>query len=195
MHYAFTTERIPNQQERRRIPIYEEGWSLRRGSASRPATREEYLRVLSSIDTILVRASVARNMETAAISRVNMDIAVPQATGGPPALGAEECRCPPGYRGFSCEECAVGHYREAGSGPLGLGRCVKCPCNDNEQACGLGQSGRVECRCKDGWGGAFCDSRGEYNLNILGHPLTMLWTFYPWNVRLGQSCTRACMTA
>ena len=108
---------------------------------------------------VLVRASVARNMESAAISRINMDIAVPQVTGGPPTQGAEECRCPPGYRGFSCEECSVGHYRD--SGPLG--KCVKCPCNDNEQACGLGQSGRVECRCKDGWGGAYCDSRGEYS--------------------------------
>ena len=159
-------EHNPYEKERRRIPIYEEGWSLRRGSASRPATREEYLRVLSSIDTILVRASVARNMETAAISRVNMDIAVPQETGGPPTVGAEECRCPPGYRGFSCEECAVGYYRD--SGPQG--QCVKCPCNDNEQACGLGQSGRVECRCKDGWGGAYCESRGEYS-SALGHHL------------------------
>ena len=110
--------------------------------------------MLSSIDTILVRASVARNMESAAISRVNMDIAVPQVTGGPPTVGAEECRCPPGYRGFSCEECSVGHYRDGG-------QCVKCPCNDHEEACGLGQSGRVECRCKDGWGGAYCESRGK----------------------------------
>ena len=38
MHYAFDTEGNPNEKERRRIPIYEEGWSLRRGSASRPAT-------------------------------------------------------------------------------------------------------------------------------------------------------------
>ena len=178
LHYVFDYDRSPNEMERHRIPIYEEGWTIRRGSAGRPVTREEYLRVLSSIDTILVRASVARNIESAAISRVNMDIAVPQVTGGPPTQGAEECRCPRGYRGFSCEECSVGYYRDPSDmvpGPLGA--CVKCPCNDNEQACGLGQSGRVECRCKDGWDGAYCDTRGKYKNDIfvgLGNSILLM---------------------
>ena len=87
------------------------------------------------LKALIVQESVKSSQITPKI------IAVPQVTGGPPTQGAEECRCPPGYRGFSCEECSVGHYRE--SEPLG--QCVKCPCNDNEQACGLGQSGRVEC--------------------------------------------------
>ena len=43
--------------------------------------REDFLRVLADIETILVRASVAHNMDTAAIARVNMDIAVPQVSG------------------------------------------------------------------------------------------------------------------
>ena len=37
--------------------------------------------MLADIETILVRASVAHNMDTAAIARVNMDIAVPQVSG------------------------------------------------------------------------------------------------------------------
>ena len=81
-------------------------------------------RLLSNIETILVRATVVRDMEEAILKKVNlitrdftsdwvepfvrvvelilvisqvtMDIAVGQASGGPLAQGAEECRCPPG---------------------------------------------------------------------------------------------------
>lgn len=70
---------------RRRVPIYEDGWFTRRDQA--PVTREKFLGVLSSVDTIMVRATLAQNMVSTSISRVNMDIAVPQQTGGPLALG------------------------------------------------------------------------------------------------------------
>ena len=67
-------------------------------------------RLLSNIETILVRATVVRDMEEAMLKKVEkrrnclnpqcfqvtMDIAVGQASGGPLAQGAEECRCPPG---------------------------------------------------------------------------------------------------
>ena len=79
----------PNYDLRTRIPIYEDGWFTRSGRDQTPVTREKFLRVLSSIDTILVRATLAQNMETTSLSRVNMDIAVPQKTGGPLALGRQ----------------------------------------------------------------------------------------------------------
>ena len=162
LHYSYDEARFPNTPERRRVPVYEDKWFIRRGRTQIPVTREDYLRVLSNIDTILILASVDQNMDTASISRVNMDIAVPQVTGGPRACGGEECRCPPGYSGLSCEECSVGYYRntdDTSRGPLGT--CIKCPCNGNEQACSKALSGRVECTCRDGWGGAYCDTRGK----------------------------------
>ena len=164
LHYIFDGAREAGVVEQQRVPIFETNWFIRRGRAKVPVTREDFLRVVSNIDTILVRASVAQDMSTAGLSRVNMDIAVAQATGGPRSRGAEECRCPPGYTGLSCEQCAVGYYRdrEDRSGRAVLGACVRCPCNDNEQTCGRGLSGRVECTCKDGWGGAYCDSRGKF---------------------------------
>ena len=162
LHYMFENDQVPNAITKNRITLYETGWFIRRGNTQIPATREDFLRVLSNIDSILVRATVAQNMATASLSRVNMDIAVPQMTGGPLVQGAEECRCPPGYRGFSCEECAVGYYRDTSDTSRGqLGTCVKCPCNSNEQACGRGPTGRVMCQCKDGWGGPYCDSQGK----------------------------------
>merc|ERR1719209_759748 len=101
-------------------------------------------------------------MESTSIKKIAMDIAVPQMTGGPPTTRAEECRCPPGYRGYSCEECATGYYRDStdrSEGPLG--KCSKCPCNDNEQSCSKERNGRVQCLCKEGWSGPYCDSRAR----------------------------------
>ena len=91
-----------------------------------------------------------------------MDIAVPQMTGGPPASEAEECQCPDGYTGLSCETCATKYYRdESDISVSSLGACQPCPCNDNQESCGRDvQAGQVICVCKQGWTGMFCDSRG-----------------------------------
>jgi len=159
LHFKFDGQRVPNVQERNKIPMYEQGWFSLRGGR-RPATREDFLKVLSNIEALLVRATVARDMESTSIKKIAMDIAVPQMTGGPPTTRAEECRCPPGYRGYSCEECATGYYRDStdrSEGPLG--KCSKCPCNDNEQSCSKERNGRVQCLCKEGWSGPYCDSR------------------------------------
>lgn len=37
------------------------------------------------------------------LADVTLDVAVPHATGRPPALEVEDCACPPGYRGASCQ--------------------------------------------------------------------------------------------
>ena len=87
----------------------------------------------------------------------------------------EECRCPEGYRGLSCEECDYGWHRES-SGPW-LGRCVRepekcqpgyygdprnnipcslCPCpvvgNSHARTCSL-KNRRVVCDCDVGYAG------------------------------------------
>ena len=155
LHFTVPGERIPGLEERHRVPVYEDGWAIRRGNQKIPATREDFLRVLSNIDSILVRATIARDMSRTSISRVNMDIAVGQQTGGPPAVGAEECQCPPGYKGRSCEDCSLGYYRNSS-------QCLLCPCSGNERHCSMDQSsGLVQCDCREGWAGESCQSRGE----------------------------------
>lgn len=37
------------------------------------------------------------------VSGISMDVAVPEDTGQDPALEVEQCSCPPGYRGPSCQ--------------------------------------------------------------------------------------------
>ena len=68
--------------------------------------------MVSLLQSILVRATVTASTTESFLRKVMMDIAVPQLTGGPLVAGAEECRCPPGYAGYSCESCALGYYRD-----------------------------------------------------------------------------------
>lgn len=37
------------------------------------------------------------------ITDIRMDVAVPEASGSQPALEVEQCACPQGYRGPSCQ--------------------------------------------------------------------------------------------
>lgn len=96
------------------------------------------------------------------IRKTMLDIAVPQMTGGPLVQGAEECRCPVGYSGYSCESCALGYYRDWTDRSMGgQGRCVLCPCNNNEDSCSMVSTQEVECICKAGYSGQMCEYRGE----------------------------------
>lgn len=59
--------------------------------------------VLADLDDVLIRASYHTEMRSSSISGVHMDIAVPEYTGLAQALEVEQCQCPHGYRGLSCQ--------------------------------------------------------------------------------------------
>ena len=62
-----------------------------------------------------------------------MDYGQERNTGTSLASAVEECQCPEGYKGLSCENCAPGFTR-SGSG-LYLGTCVPCQCNGKSSSC------------------------------------------------------------
>lgn len=72
-----------------------------------PATREHLMMVLADLDDILIRASYHTEMRSSSISGVRMDVAVPNYTGLARAVEVEQCQCPPGYRGLSCQVRSV----------------------------------------------------------------------------------------
>lgn len=67
--------------------------------------REEFLEALSSVEAILIRATLSKRMRATHLQNVIMDTAVPSNTGQPRALDVEQCKCPREYTGLSCEVC------------------------------------------------------------------------------------------
>uniref|UniRef100_A0A672LAK0 Heparan sulfate proteoglycan 2 n=1 Tax=Sinocyclocheilus grahami TaxID=75366 RepID=A0A672LAK0_SINGR len=112
------------------IVFREEHWQRPDGM---PATREHLMMVLADLDDILIRASHHSEMRSSSISGVHMDIAVPEYTGLAQALEVEQCQCPPGYHGLSCQDCSPGYTRTGGG--LYLGHCELCECNGHTDSC------------------------------------------------------------
>ncbi|KAF5283747.1 hypothetical protein FQR65_LT02641 [Abscondita terminalis] len=155
------TPQQPNRDNRISIPLSPgNGWSridYRQGP--RPASREDFLIALANIQNIFVRATFGPATTAAYISDISLDTAVEQYTGQSKARDVEVCRCPPGYRGTSCESCATGYYRDVNDLQAGpLGSCTKCPCSGNEESCNLGPDQRVICYCLPGYYGSACES-------------------------------------
>lgn len=67
------------------------------------ATREDFMKVLANVEALLIRASFHNRMHNTLLRDVSMDTAAPQSTGQSLATEVEQCVCPPGYIGLSCE--------------------------------------------------------------------------------------------
>lgn len=83
--------------------MIESEWQNLHRSGIRPTSRNDLLSVLTSIDSILVRATLKDVTSKSSISDVYLDTAVPQQTAQGRIRGLELCRCPAGYKGTSCE--------------------------------------------------------------------------------------------
>ena len=76
--------------------------SFQQPDGTRP-TREAFLTALASIDAILIRATYHTIMAFSKIQDISMDTAVLRNTGQDVASIVEQCDCPEGYTGLSCE--------------------------------------------------------------------------------------------
>ncbi|XP_032903835.1 basement membrane-specific heparan sulfate proteoglycan core protein isoform X4 [Amblyraja radiata] len=133
-----------------------------------PATREHLLMVLADLDEVLIRATYSTDMISASLSDVSMEIAVPFYTSLGQAQEVEECHCPQGYHGLSCQDCAPGYTRT--SGGLYLGHCERCECNGHSDACHP-ETGACS-NCLHNTAGEFCDhcAPGHYGDATAGSP-------------------------
>lgn len=110
----------------------------------RPAGREEIMMTLANVQNVLIRLqyidTVQREVE---LLNIIMDSAAVSDLGLGSASLVEECRCPTGYSGLSCESCDSGYTRQQ-SGAW-LGRCIR-----DEEPCRPGTYGdpyrKIPCR-------------------------------------------------
>lgn len=143
------------------VPLFETEWQNLDRYGIKPVTRADFLSVLTDIQSILVRATRREFTQSASISDVELDTAVPINTGQGVMEGLEQCRCPVGYRGTSCESCDRNYYRDTSDRQSSvLGSCKLCPCQHAE-SCELGSDRRVKCNCMPGYFGERCESTGE----------------------------------
>ncbi|KAG0432931.1 hypothetical protein HPB47_020393, partial [Ixodes persulcatus] len=132
------------------IPMFETSWIRADGL---PATREHFLMVLADLSSILIKATLSEEADTASLVEASLDVAVEYPTGQALAHAVEHCRCPIGYKGLSCEDCDAG-YTRSGAG-LYLGLCVPCFCNGHSSDCDP-ETGACK-NCQHNTQGEYCE--------------------------------------
>ncbi|XP_056280235.1 basement membrane-specific heparan sulfate proteoglycan core protein isoform X13 [Pseudoliparis swirei] len=156
------TKPLPRVPQTVTVIFRESGW---RRSDGQPCTREHLLMALADVTVFMIRATYADNMAESSISNIKMDVAVPHSTGHDRALEVEECACPQGYRGPSCQECDEGYTRT--SSGLYLGTCERCNCNGHASGCDT-ETGRC-LQCLHNTAGPRCE---RCQTGFYGNPVT-----------------------
>ncbi|XP_069364962.1 basement membrane-specific heparan sulfate proteoglycan core protein isoform X11 [Maniola hyperantus] len=135
------------------VPLRENRWHNL--NSFDETSREVFMSVLKNLKRVLVRATlVQQNIMSTSIADVSMDTAaVSYDSSSRAAIGIEECMCPEGYTGTSCESCALGFYKDRG------GYCRQCNCNGHD--CQLGIYDEVICNCRPPYTGSDCSTVGD----------------------------------
>ncbi|XP_037085132.1 laminin subunit alpha-2-like isoform X2 [Pollicipes pollicipes] len=98
-----------------------------------PVTRRQLMRVLGSMDRLLVRAKYHSDQIEGGLHDFVLKIASESSVSSERTTAVEQCQCPPGYAGYSCERCDFGYRRR--NGTLFRGECVPCDCNSHAESC------------------------------------------------------------
>ncbi|XP_071660282.1 laminin subunit alpha-3 isoform X2 [Patagioenas fasciata] len=149
---------LPDRQYYGRVQLVE--GNFRHASSNNLVSREELMIILSRLDGLHIRGLYFTETQRLTLGEVGLEEATSMGSGSI-AYSVERCSCPPEYAGDSCQECALGFYRE--NKGLFTGRCVPCSCNGNSNRCQDGTGKCINCqyntagdkceRCKDGYFG------------------------------------------
>lgn len=118
------------------LPLREQGWFKLNNDGSRsrdPVSREEFTLITHDLKRMLIRAKFHTDQIEGGLHEVDMDLANATSTSPKIAKGTEQCLCPEGYSGLSCELCAQGYRRV--NNTLVNGKCLKCDCNNHSPSC------------------------------------------------------------
>lgn len=152
LHYR-KDETAPSGSQSYHVPIVPEYWQRLDGNR---INREHLLMALADVAAIFIKATYTTTTEEAALSYVSLDTATEYNNGwNARALEVEQCSCPPGHQGLSCEDCSMGYTRGNYGDGLYLGLCNRCECNGHSDDCHP-ETG-VCSQCRDNTDGEQCD--------------------------------------
>lgn len=101
------------------ISLYED--EFKRYGDDGKVDRDHLMMALSNINLFMIRASYTKEQTSVELSKFSLDHADQDSTfSDVSALSVEQCDCPDGYSGTSCESCAPGFQRSNRGFYLGL---------------------------------------------------------------------------
>uniref|UniRef100_A0A7M4ET92 Laminin subunit alpha-1 n=1 Tax=Crocodylus porosus TaxID=8502 RepID=A0A7M4ET92_CROPO len=137
------------------VEIKEHFWKYFNSVSDQPVSHSDFMSVLSNVEYVLIKASYGQGLQQSRIANISMEIGMKVEDihlGIERAHLIEQCECPPGYAGFSCQSCAPGYYRKKHADlnvkeprPL-LMPCIPCQCNNHSEICDLETGKCVNCR-------------------------------------------------
>uniref|UniRef100_A0A0R3RRX5 Basement membrane proteoglycan n=1 Tax=Elaeophora elaphi TaxID=1147741 RepID=A0A0R3RRX5_9BILA len=158
LHYTNHQPIYADRENTVEVNLFEDHWQRMDGQL---ATREHLIMALADLDSLLIKMSYVDQCLSSSLISVSLDYAEPHLTGGQIAYEVEQCQCPPGYIGTSCEDCAPGYSRTGGG--LYLGLCERCECHGHASQCDKEHGFCLDCqhntegdqceRCKPGFTG------------------------------------------
>ncbi|XP_064625988.1 laminin subunit alpha lam-3-like [Lineus longissimus] len=140
------------------VRLLEKNWqhiNISAGYWGSEATKRDFMAILHQLEKILIRASYHTKQIVSKLSNVRFD-AVGETVINPEGqtlMTVEQCECPPGYAGLSCETCITGYRRVYDR--LYNGECRRCDCHGHADTC---DSETGICKdCKDNTNGLRCE--------------------------------------
>ncbi|KAK7100471.1 laminin subunit alpha-2-like isoform X2 [Littorina saxatilis] len=109
-----------------------------------PVTRQEFMTVLYSLQQLMIKATYHTAQDTVFLRDVSLDVASPLVMSNRTLTSVEQCQCPEGYAGLSCESCTPGWRRE--SNQLYAGVCRRCECYNHASECDPNTGACQACR-------------------------------------------------
>lgn len=163
-HYGSDSGTLPIGPSTHSVDILESSWQHYNDGTS--ANRQHLLMALADIEAIYIKATYSTTAEEVALSQVSLDTATSNyRSNAQRAVEVEQCGCPHGHQGLSCESCSPGFYK--GDGGLYLGLCEQCECNGHSDECDPVTGDCFNCRgntegpsceqCKSGFTGNATD--------------------------------------
>ncbi|OTF74739.1 hypothetical protein BLA29_005552, partial [Euroglyphus maynei] len=119
------------------LPLREQNWfrvddNGREIPDSQPS-RQDFALLLNDLKRLLIRAKYHTDQVSGGLYQTDLEKASNSSASIKKAVGTEQCECPPGYAGLSCEYCEPGYRRV--NNVLVNGVCEKCNCNNHAESC------------------------------------------------------------